>query len=126
MYRALLEGIAFGTNHVLETYRDAGVSPEAIHAVGGGVRNNVWLQATSDISGFQQTLLKSNLGASYGDAFLAALAVGDVDAGAITGWNPVSDQIKPKAERKAIYARQYGIFRELYARNRDLMAQLEG
>jgi len=126
IYRALLEGIAFATNHVLETYRDAGVSLDAIHAVGGGVRNEVWLQATSDVSGLGQTLLKSNLGASYGDAFLAALAVGDVDAGAITRWNPLDGHVAPNSERKATYARQYGIFRELYARNRDLMARLEG
>jgi len=126
MYRALLEGIAFGTNHVVETYRDAGVSLKAIHAVGGGVRNPVWLQATSDVSGLKQTLLKSNLGASYGDAFLGALAVGDVDVGAITRWNPVQGQVAPEVERKALYSRQYGVFRELYTRNRDLMAQLEG
>jgi xylulokinase len=55
---------------------------------------------------------------------LAALAIGDVDAGAITRWNPVRDQVVPNIGRKAMYLRQYDVFRELYARNRDLMARL--
>jgi xylulokinase len=124
MIRALLEGIANGTRHLLETYVDAGAAPLAIHAVGGGVRNAVWLQATSDVSGFAQATLKSNLGACYGDAFLAALAVGDVGPDAIRQWNPVEARIAPDAALRPTYDRQYRVFHELYARNRDLMAEL--
>ena len=125
LYRALLEGVGFATRHVLETYRDAGLAPEAIHAVGGGVRNDVWLQATSDISGRAQTTLSSNLGACYGDAFLAALALGDVEASDIDRWNPPQTRVTPRAELRPLYDRRYFVFRELYARNRDLMAQLD-
>ena len=39
IYRALLEGIAFATNHIFETYSEAGAPPKAIRAVGGGTRN---------------------------------------------------------------------------------------
>ena len=125
LYRALLEGVGFGARHVLETYAEAGLSPASIHAVGGGVRNKVWLQATSDITGREQATLKSNLGAAYGDAFLAALALGDVAANAIESWNPRDAVILPRAELAPLYDRRYAIFRELYARNRDLMAQLD-
>ena len=125
LYRALLEGIGYGARHVLETYRDAGLSPDSIHAVGGGVRNKVWLQAASDISGLAQTTLKSNLGACYGDAFLAGLAIGDVDPGAIERWNPPQARVLPRRELAPMYDRQYGIFRELYGRNHDLMARLD-
>lgn len=126
MYRALLEGVAQGTNHVFQTYQEAGASAKDIRAVGGGVRNKVWTQATSDISGLAQTTLKSNLGASHGDAFLAALAMGDVSADAIHRWNPVEARIEPDAALAPMYARQYRVFRELYDRNRDLMAALDG
>jgi xylulokinase len=125
LYRALLEGIGFATRHVLETYRDAGLSPASIHAVGGGVRNEIWLQSTSDITGREQATLNSNLGASYGDAFLAALAIGDVDASAIERWNPPEARVLPNAGLAALYDRRYGVFRDLYARNRDLMAGLD-
>lgn len=125
LYRALLEGIGFATRHVLETYRDAGLSPASIRAVGGGIRNKVWLQSASDITGQEQATLKSNFGACYGDAFLAALAVGDVEANAIERWNPQEARVLPNAELAALYDRRYGIFRELYERNRDLMARLD-
>jgi xylulokinase len=36
VYRALIEGIAFATNHILETYAEAGAPPRTIHSVGGG------------------------------------------------------------------------------------------
>ena len=126
LYRALIEGIGFATRHALETYRAAGAAPTAIHAVGGGLNNAVWLQATSDISGCSQFTMRSGLGACYGDAFLAALAVGDVDPYAIRVWNPVARAIEPDPANTALYERQYAIFRQLYERNKDLMAALEG
>jgi xylulokinase len=50
IYRAMFEGIACGTNHVFETYAEAGEEPRSIFAAGGGTRNRVWSQATSDVS----------------------------------------------------------------------------
>ena len=88
VYRALIEGIAFATNHIFETYAEAGAPPGTIHAVGGGLRNRIWTQATSDVSGHAQVVGKVSIGAAYGDAFLAALAVGDVSREAIKTWNP--------------------------------------
>lgn len=125
MYRAMLEGIANATTHVLETYQDAGAAPASIRAVGGGVRNSVWIQATSDISGLGQATLKFNLGACYGDAFLAALAIGDVSADRIRTWNPIDNRIEPDPRHASMYRRQYRIFRELYTRTRDLMSALD-
>jgi xylulokinase len=124
LYRALLEGIAFATNHVLETYREAGQAPRRLLAVGGGTRNGVWSQATSDVSGLSQTVRRNTIGAAYGDAFLAALAVGDVQRSRILSWNPEERRIRPDPRTRAVYENLYGIFRQLYSRNRDLMADL--
>ncbi|MBV9513439.1 MAG: FGGY-family carbohydrate kinase [Mycobacteriaceae bacterium] len=123
-YRALLEGIANGTNHIIETYLEAGQTPRSISAVGGGTRNRVWLQATSDICGRAQLVRAQTIGASYGDAFLAALAVGDVERQTILEWNPVAGDIKPCPENAAMYARQYDIYQELYLNTRHLMRRL--
>lgn len=124
VYRALLEGIAYGTNHVIETYVDVGQSPNRLLAVGGGTKNTVWSQATSDVSGRDQILCSQTMGAAFGDAFLAALAVGDVERSDIARWNPVATEIK--ARPSEIYARQYQVFREIYDRNADLMHRLDG
>ena len=122
--RAMFEGIASGTRHILETYAEAGHEPKAILAAGGGTKNKVWAQATSDISGRTQIIRDKTIGASYGDAFLAALAVGDVRREDIRSWNPVASEIAPRVENAAVYSRQYAIYRGLYDQTKGLMAQL--
>lgn len=124
IYRAVFEGIAFGTHHVFETYADAGQPPKAILSAGGGTKNRVWAQATSDVSGRTQIVREKTVGASYGDAFIAALAIGDVQRGDIRRWNPVAREIVPDPNLAGLYERRYRVFRELYERNKDLMRDL--
>ena len=123
-YRALIEGIAFATKHIFDTYAEAGAPPQTIHAVGGGLRNRIWTQATSDVSGHAQVVGKVNIGAAYGDAFLAALAVGDVSRQAIKSWNPAASRLEPEPANAGVYRQRYEVFRELYVRTKDLTARL--
>ena len=48
-----------------DTDAEAGVPPSSIVAVGGGLRNPIWTQATSDISGLKQEAREVSVGASY-------------------------------------------------------------
>jgi xylulokinase len=118
MFRAVLEGIAAGTAHVLEVYRELDAVPREVLAVGGGTQNAVWLQATSDLGGVPQILREETIGASYGDAFLAAVAVGAASPDAIAEWNPVARTVTPRTE--TVYARQYPLWKALYERTRDI------
>ena len=119
IYRAMLEGIAYGANHVFETFVEAGAIPERLLAVGGGTRNNLWTQAVSDISGFNQIIREITLGASYGNAFLAAIAVGAVERNDIDQWNKMSHTID--AESETAYVTGYQVFRQLYENTQGLM-----
>ncbi|HEY1887226.1 MAG TPA: FGGY-family carbohydrate kinase [Roseiarcus sp.] len=124
IYRAALEGIAFATNHIFDTYAEAGAPPSTIVVVGGGLRNRIWTQATSDISGLRQQARKVSIGASYGDAFLARLALGDVSKSAIKQWNPAAFLIEADPRNARAYEKLYATFRALYPRMRDIMADL--
>ena len=124
LFRAVLEGIGYGTRHVFDTFAEAGRPAERIFAVGGGTNNRVWAQATSDISGLTQIVRQKTLGASYGDAFLAACAVGDAEPCDIQAWNPVASEFVADPAHAAMYERQYLVFRKLYDQTRDLMASL--
>ena len=126
IYRAALEGIAFATKHIFDTYAEAGAPPTTIVAVGGGLRNRTWTQATSDVSGLAQEAPEVSIGASYGDAFLARLAIGDVSRSAIKQWNPAAFRIEPDPRNARLYEKRYKTFRELYPRTRDIMAELGG
>ena len=121
IYRALLEGIAYGTHHVLETYGEAGCALATIQAVGGGTKNRVWAQAISDVSGRTQTVRTKTLGAAYGDAFLAAQAIGAAKRSDIEQWNPAASRIAPQPATAAIYQRGFDVYRELYSATRHLL-----
>ncbi|WP_300061505.1 FGGY-family carbohydrate kinase [uncultured Roseobacter sp.] len=122
MYRALIEGIAYGTRHVMETFADLGQRPARLRAVGGGTNNRLWLQATSDITGIDQEVCDKTTGASYGDAFLAALAIGAVRRADIAAWNPAAETVA--ATPDPVYEKGYALFRRLYQQTRDIAVEL--
>ena len=114
MFRASLEGIAQATRHIIETYEKAGQPPREVFAVGGGTRSKVWSQAISDSCNVVQQLREKSWGASFGDAFLAALAVGDAKPGDMALWNPVTTEIRPDPAKREIYDRLYARFRGIH------------
>ncbi|MCB1492645.1 MAG: FGGY-family carbohydrate kinase [Rhodobiaceae bacterium] len=124
IYRALIEGIAYGTNHVIETYREVDAAPSRLLAVGGGTKNAIWLKATSDVSGIDQILCDKTVGASYGDAFLAAMAIGRAETGDIATWNPVVSTVA--AERSEVHEKQYALFRRLYEQTKNIAREIGG
>lgn len=125
LVRAVLEGIACAARSIVDTYAEAGAPPAAIRAVGGGTRNRVWLQATSDLLDRPQSLPQRTLGAAYGDAFLAALSVGAVGEGDIARWNPVDGSVDPRPETQAPYRRLYDAFRAAAAAVGPVVAHLQ-
>jgi xylulokinase len=118
LYRAALEGIAMGTAHVLDTCREVGATPARVLAVGGGTQNAVWMQATSDLGRVPQLVCEKTIGASYGDAFLAAVAIGAAMPEEITRWNPVARSVTP--EKVAAYDKQYPLWQALYRQTKDI------
>ncbi len=118
MFRAVMEGIASGTAHVLDTCRAVGAAPQRVLAVGGGTKNDVWMQATSDLGRIPQIVCEKTVGASYGDAFLAAMAIGAAQPDDIATWNPVARTVAP--ETVPAYARQYPLWQALYTQTRDI------
>jgi xylulokinase len=122
IYRAAIEGIAHGTRHVTDTYADTGQRPVRVRAVGGGTKNQLWLQATSDIAGHAQEVCGLTVGAAYGDAFLAAVAVGAAQPGDIARWNPVANTVRPAQD--PVHDRRHAQFLRLYAATKDIAQDL--
>ncbi|WP_104191728.1 FGGY-family carbohydrate kinase [Cryobacterium sp. Y82] len=117
LYRAALEATAFGVRHNIEAMRDAGGSIERIVAVGGGAQGNLWTQIVSDVTGLPQVIPSVLIGASYGAAFLAALAVTTVD---IDTWNPPAEVRRPNPTLAGEYNELYSLYRQLYPATRDI------
>ena len=123
MFRAMIEGIAYGTRHVTDTFSELGQPPSTLFAVGGGTKNSLWTQATSDITGINQKVREKTIGASYGNAFIAALAIGRVQKEDISIWNPISKKIT--AKQNSTYDYNYNIFIELYNNTKELMSKIQ-
>ncbi len=51
VYRAVLEGTAMGSRHIIEDLAEAGFTVEGIYACGGGARSDLWLQIHADVTG---------------------------------------------------------------------------
>jgi xylulokinase len=126
LYRAVLEGTAFGVRHNLEAMRGMGAEPRRLVAVGGGAKNPVWLQIVSDASGLAQDVPRRTIGASYGDAFLAGLATGIVpDRTSLhETWVKIATRLEPDRSRHAAYEPYYGVYRRLYENAREELHEL--
>ncbi|WP_433664827.1 FGGY-family carbohydrate kinase [Nocardia sp. CA-128927] len=122
LYRAVLEGIAYGVRHNLAAMTEAGGQAGRLVAVGGGTKSGLWTQIVSDVTGLPQQLPAETIGACLGDALLAAEATG-VDT---ARWNPVVDTVEPYPERTEEYDSYYQRYRELYECTRAITHFLAG
>ncbi len=117
LYRALLEGTAFGARHLLEVVNETGGEGERVVAVGGGTKGGLWTQIISDVTGVTQRLPERTVGASYGDGMLAGIACGLLDRDA--SWTSMADTVVPDPENRGIYDEIYTIYRDLYPATRQ-------
>jgi xylulokinase len=125
LFRAVLEGVAYGIRHHLDVLAESSAAPRHLSAVGGGTKNLLWLQIVSDVTGLPQQVPKVSLGASYGDAMLAALATGVADGReAVATWVEDGFLVRPDESRAEFYAHYYGAYRSAYEGTRSTMHAL--
>ncbi|MDV6266101.1 FGGY-family carbohydrate kinase [Rhodococcus globerulus] len=117
LFRATYEGIAFGIRQILEMFGDTDEPVRRTIAVGGGVKSRVWTQAISDITGHTQLVPTQTIGASYGDALLAAIGTGLVAPD--TDWTTLSHEVVPNAANRAMYEDLYQTWLTLYPSTRE-------
>ena len=122
LYRAMLEATAYGVRHIFEAMREAGGGGERLVAVGGGTKGGLWTQIVSDVTGRSQNLPEQTIGASYGDALLAARSVGLAEPDA--DWSTIAATVEPNEENTQVYDDLYRIYRELYPATREQMHDL--
>jgi xylulokinase len=125
VYRAILEGVAFGIRHNFETMAEENVTPGRILAVGGGTKNSLWMQIVADVCNLKLHIPGQQIGASYGDAFLAGTGIGLFkNLSEIKQWVRIRNVVTPSAEGRADYEFNYRLFRDLYTSLKPLMHRL--
>jgi xylulokinase len=119
LYRAALEGVAYGVRHNLEALQ---LAPERVVAVGGGATGGVWPQIVCDVCGIEQLLPDETIGACLGDALLAAEAVGLAPAG--SSWTTGERRVLPDPAAHALYDAAYAQYRELHEATAGIQHEL--
>jgi len=117
VYRAILESIGYLIRDNFEKMILLGGNPSKVFAVGGGIKNRLWLQIVSDISGITQYIPDCTYGASYGDAFTAAIGIGEYESISEIGkWVKVKEIITPDKNSRKFYDDKYLDFKHLFSK----------
>ena len=66
MYKAALEGIAYSIDQHVRIMEENGIEVRNIMAVGGGTKNEEWLQIIADVLGKPVNTSRITMGAAYG------------------------------------------------------------
>ena len=124
MYRSALESVAYSVNQQLKIMLEHDVPIDQIFAVGGGVKNDLWMQIVADVTGKEISTPAITVGASFGDALMAASGI---KYSGFESFNKLTDFIKPgktyhpNKENHEAYKKYQNIYDSLYPATVNLM-----
>ena len=123
LFRAILEGIAYGTELILETQRAGGYRPDELVIAGGVTNSDLWMQIHADVSGLPLTVTRVADAPALGCAILAASA-----SGAFSSITEASDamvhverRVEPDMTAHEAYRPFYDAYRRAYEANKTLL-----
>jgi xylulokinase len=120
MIRAVLEGVAFHKRWILEAMETRIPRNKQVCFVGGGARSEVWCQIMADVLGRTIVTVKNpqDIGTA-GAAVVCAVGLGKLQSfEAAKPLIPMGKTYQPREEFRAMYDRNFTIFKELYKNNK--------
>jgi xylulokinase len=115
--RAVFEGCAFALRDIVERLDAMGLGGDRIRVVGGGARNNLWLQIKADVTGRLVERLAEPEATATGAALLAATAAGwfDSPAAAVHATLRLAPEVlDPQPQHRARYDESYARYRAVF------------
>ena len=124
--KAILEGLTFELRLNIDLLRQAGVTINELHAVGGGARNPLWLQLKADICDVRLGVPDVTEAACLGAALLAGVAAGAYPnlQAAVSKAVRIGRRIEPVPEGRAAYDKRFKLYQQLYPTLVDLHRRL--
>lgn len=116
IFRAIMEGIGFGTRAILDAFQAGGYTSTEITVGGGATASQLWMQIHADTAGLPVRIPASADAPSTGSAVLAAHGAGrfgSIDDGISAMVHP-GTSIEPRAREMAMYDEIYQRYRALY------------
>lgn len=125
IFRAIMEGIGFGTRAILDAMATAGYRGTEITVGGGAGASDLWLQIHADTAGLPVCVPASRDAPSVGSAVLAAHGAGHfatIDDGIAAMVRP-GKRIEPRTREMALYADIYQQYLALYPALKSVRGQ---
>ncbi|PYZ96484.1 xylulokinase [Alteribacter lacisalsi] len=124
--RAILEGITYSLNESAAIFRENGKTIDTIVSIGGGAKNDVWLQMQADIFGAKIVKLASEQGPGMGAAMLAAVGCGwyETLSACADTFVEVDKEYLPDPLNQEVYDEHFRLYQDVYAKTRELSEQL--
>ncbi|MDR0400201.1 MAG: ribulokinase [Treponema sp.] len=117
LYRSLVEATAFGARAIVQRFREEGLPPDTVYAVGGVARkSSLVMGILADVLDMPIHVRKSDQAVALGAAIFAAVAAGlypDIPAAQGALCPPVERSYRPRPDRVPIYDALYRRYREL-------------
>lgn len=124
--RAVLEGIIFSFEDLMQIYASHNNMFDTVISIGGGAKSPLWLQIQADIFNKKVVSLANEQTASLGAAMLATVEL---------GWYPdfisctenfvkVKTTYNPIPEHVSQYHELYAIYHQIYSQTKDLSSRL--
>ncbi len=126
MVRAVIEGICFHKRWLLESVENKIPKQSSIRFIGGGAKSDATCQILADITGREVVTIKNTQNAGT----IGATVVGIVGLGLSKDFSdakkfiPVETAYQPRPEYKAMYDRNFEVFKKLYDNNKKLFKTL--
>jgi xylulokinase len=125
--RAILEGVAYSLNHVIESLEALGIETKQITVSGGGSRSRLWNQIKADVTGraLQSTRVLET--GCLGAAILAGIGVGAYSGlqDAVSSTVSVGERFLPDNQKNhETYSALFRTYKETYDRLRDTFTRL--
>lgn len=125
---AVLEGITFSLNESLEIFRENGKRIDSIISIGGGAKNETWLQMQADIFNAKVVKLRSEQGPGMGAAMLAAYGCGWFsslkECANAFEFLEVKNVYLPIEENVERYKKLFNMYKQIYSATNALSQEL--
>ncbi len=128
IYRALVEGICYGSEVIFRTFRKNGVPLRELYACGGAVKSRFWMQTHADVSNLPINIPRVTEAPVLGAAILGAVAGGVYPDIVRASGHMVEfvDRIEPDADRHSEYRFYVDQYEALYPLLKDWMHKTAG
>ena len=128
LIRSVLEGVCYHMRWFIETQDKKLKTSDTIRFVGGGALSELTCQILADVTGRTiETVDKPQNVGAVGAAVLIAVGLGLIDSVSdAQKLIPAVKTFKPNNDNKAIYDKQYEVYKRLYASNKKNFADLNG